>query len=139
MITSSSSESAGMCFMPHGRPVIQVLYRASLYSAGLMPGTALQPVLAMLTASADGLKAPLPLLPAAVAVADLTPALLLEVVLVLSKVSSAVAKHDSAVALLLADSGDFRSSSSLHRVMSLLSRFAGVMSAEGPPNRLRLG
>ena len=115
MITSSSSESAGMCFMPHGRPVIQVLYRASLYSAELMPGTALQPVLAMLTASADGLKPPLPLLPAAAAVADLTPALLLVVVVVvLSKWSLAVAKHDSAVALLLADSGDCWSCSSLH-------------------------
>lgn len=113
MITSSS-ESADMCFMPHGCPVIQVLYRASLYSAGLMPGTALQPVLAMLTASADGLRPPLPLLPAAAAVADLTPALRFVVVVLLSKVSLAVAKHDSAVALLLADSGDCWSSSSLH-------------------------
>jgi len=70
--------------------------------------------LAMLTASADGLRPPLPLLPAAAAVADLTPALRFVVVVLLSKVSLAVAKHDSAVALLLADSGDCWSSSSLH-------------------------
>ena len=40
--------------IPHGLPVIHVMYSASLYAAGVMPGTALQPVLAILPASSDG-------------------------------------------------------------------------------------
>ena len=123
--------------MPHGCPVIHVLYRASRYSAGLMPGTALHPVLAILTASADGVKLLLHLISADPAVAELSPAV------ALLKLDSrrgvpAVVRHVLAVAVLVADSCE-SSASSLHLVMSLLSRLAGVTSAEGPPNRLRLG
>ena len=109
---TSSSESAGIYCIPHGRPVIHVLYRASLYSAGLMPGTALQPVLAMLTASADGVNPPWPLLLAAAAEVESAPAVAL-LLFVSEKGASAVQKHASAVALLLSDSGDC-SASSLH-------------------------
>ncbi len=69
-----------------------------------MPGTALQPELAMLTASADGFKPPLPLLPAAAEVAGTPTAATL--LLLVSRASGAVAKRASAVALLLADWGD---------------------------------
>ena len=43
-----------MYCMPAGSPVIQVWYSACLYSAGVMPGTAVAPTLAILTASSEG-------------------------------------------------------------------------------------
>lgn len=52
---TSVSDSQFMCCMPAGSSVIQVWYKACLYSIGLKPSTASAPMLPILTACSDGI------------------------------------------------------------------------------------